>query len=51
MGESLETARCELEKALREPGHSPTEDALLSAIAALLDEIEAIEKHLENPRG
>lgn len=47
MSEFLDSARRELEKALREPGHSPTEDALLDALAALLDSVERIEKYLE----
>lgn len=47
MSEFLDTARRELEQALKEPGHSPTEDAMLDALAALLDSVEAIEKYME----
>ena len=47
MSEALMEARRQLEKAIYEPGHSPTEDALLDALAALLDSIDAIEKYLE----
>lgn len=44
--ESLNEARWQLDKAMREPGHSPTEDALLDALVALLDSIEAIEERM-----
>ena len=47
MSENLIAARAQLERAMQEPGHSPTEDALLDALAAIFDAIEAIEQYLE----
>lgn len=45
-GTTIERAKRYLDIAKREPGHSPTEDALIDLVECLIDELESLQEQI-----